>query len=462
MSIDKNRHKLNAAALLIKEERNFMLKNIVAATIAISTAAAPVAVAADDNPTVYIAGDSTACVYGEDENYALPRGGWGMYLGEFLNGAEVVDLAKSGRSSKSFTVEDEYKEIFDNIEEGDYLLIQFGHNDAKNSSQEDIENRYTDPTGDKDTEGSFKHSLYTNYIIPAQEKGATPILLTPVSRNKFDEKGKVTDSHGLYDDAIRELAGELDMPYVDMTDATADLYNEIGPLKAKDFHAIFKDTSKGEDGFDNTHFNRAGARLMAALTALRLQAVCSNTIGAYVNNEAVNALTEMTVTRGDYTAEVVRLFGIEAEGSDCFGDVAADDENYGAIVTAKAAGIVAGNEKGKFMPHEPVTTEDMAVIMYRALRYVGALNENGDTSPLSVYSNSDYISEYAREAVAQLTDKGILDAELASSEDKLQPKASANSDSVMDIIARSFEAYTSALELTSGGDMSLDELEKVE
>lgn len=438
-----------------------MLKRAVAATLIISAMAMPVTVMADNETTVYIAGDSTACEYGYDDNYALPRGGWGMYLGEFLKGAEVVDLAKSGRSSKSFTAEDEYKEIFDNIDEGDYLLIQFGHNDAKKSSQEDLESRYTDPSGDKDTEGSFKHSLYTNYILPAQEKGATPVLLTPVSRNKFDDEGKVTDSHGLYDDAIRELAGELDMPYVDMTSATTDLYNQLGPSKAKDFHAIFKDTQKGDDGFDNTHFNRMGAKLIAALTALRLQATYPDTLGTYVDNTAINNLTSATVTRGEFTAMITRLFGFEAEAKDCFSDVSAEDENYSAIAIAKAAGIVAGNEKGEFMPDEPVTNEDMAVITYRALVKAGAMAEDKGAKP-SGYNDSSDISPYAEEAMAQLINKNILDTELISGNNTLMPKSAASTDSVMDITARSFETYTTALNLTSNGDMSLDELEKVE
>ena len=106
----------------------------IAAVAAAAAMLMPAAVNADDSVKVYIAGDSTACNYGEDENYALPRGGWGMYLGKYIDGAEVINCAKSGRSSKSLVAEDEYKEIMDNIKEGDYLLIQFGHNDAKTAA----------------------------------------------------------------------------------------------------------------------------------------------------------------------------------------------------------------------------------------------------------------------------------------------------------------------------------------
>ena len=68
-----------------------------------------------------------------------------------------------------------------------------------------IQNRYTDADGDVKTEGSFKNSLYKNYIEPAEEKGAKPVLLTPIVRHEFDENGKVIDAHGHYDDAILQI-----------------------------------------------------------------------------------------------------------------------------------------------------------------------------------------------------------------------------------------------------------------
>ena len=149
---------------------------------------------ASDETNIFIVGDSTSCIYGYDDNYALPRAGWGMYLGDFLRSKyHVEDLAMSGRSSKSFATEDNYKKLLSEMNDGDYVLIQFGHNDAKNKTEADIQNRYTDADGDVKTEGSFKNSLYKNYIEPAEEKGAKPVLLTPIVRHEFDENGKVID-----------------------------------------------------------------------------------------------------------------------------------------------------------------------------------------------------------------------------------------------------------------------------
>ncbi|MBR1736681.1 MAG: hypothetical protein IJ736_06640, partial [Firmicutes bacterium] len=191
-----------------------IFKKVISAAVSVSMlftacVSAQNVFADDTAKKIYIVGDSTACIYGKDDKYAIPRGGWGMYFQDFLkDGPEVIDLALSGRSSKSFTSEEEYQKLKDELGSGDYLIIQFGHNDQKKSSDEDLEKRYTDPEGGKDDEGSFKNSLYTNYIKLAQDKGAKPIILTPVTRRSFDEKGKIKDVHGLYDDAVRELASE--------------------------------------------------------------------------------------------------------------------------------------------------------------------------------------------------------------------------------------------------------------
>ena len=142
---------------------------------------------ASDETNIFIVGDSTSCIYGYDDNYALPRAGWGMYLGDFLRSKyHVEDFAMSGRSSKSFATEDNYKKLLSEMNEGDYVLIQFGHNDAKKSNENDLKNRYTDSEGDINTEGSFKNSLYKNYIEPAERKRVQrPVLVTPIVRHEL-------------------------------------------------------------------------------------------------------------------------------------------------------------------------------------------------------------------------------------------------------------------------------------
>ena len=125
---------------------------------------------------VYMVGDSTVCSFEDD--YYYPRYGYGTQLHKYLKEeASVVNLALSGRSSKSFLLESNYQTLKDSISEGDYLLIGFGHNDEKTE-----EGRYTNPNTSISEDGSLKKSLYDNYIKIAQDVGATPILLTPIVR----------------------------------------------------------------------------------------------------------------------------------------------------------------------------------------------------------------------------------------------------------------------------------------
>lgn len=426
------------------------LKN--AAAVAMATLMlAPSCVFASD---VYIAGDSTACEYGEDEKYALPRGGWGMYLDEFMaDGVNVVNCAKSGRSSKSLVVEDEYKKIFDNIKEGDYLLIQFGHNDAKNTKPEDIELRYTEPEGDKDTAGSFKNSLYVNYIKPALDKGAKPVLLTPISRRKFDEGGRITDSHGRYDDAIRELAEELNILCIDMTEVTSVLYDSYGENGTKLFHAVFADTSKG---IDNTHLNRVGAEYVASLVADEAMKYDADGLGSLVDESALIA-DQKYITRGEFTADIVRMLAIDTKAEDNFADVKTDDVNYEAIAVAKAAGIVNGNEKGQFMSDELLTLQDMYVITARALEYKGVLKVQESDSAEGCFNN---LSPYAKAGAATLMDAGMLD-NLRLMSSLVDGKRNVSGFDTVPMLVSAYEKNVEAQQAATE-EISLDELEKVE
>lgn len=378
-------------------------------------------VSAEENSksTVFVVGDSTACEYGYDNNYIIPRAGWGMYLDEFLNdNADVVDLALSGRSSKSFTVEDNYKTLLSSMKEGDFVLIQFGHNDAKQSSEEDKANRYTSAEGDKDTAGTFKNSLYVNYIKPAMEAGATPVLLTPISRHSFDDQGNVEDTHGLYDDAVLELAEELDLDCIDMTSITAQLYNDLGADMAIVYHAVFRDTSKGTDGYDTTHLNHFGGANIARNVAYNMYDIDStkNLVDIEnVNNDDLYCLGQ--ITRAEFVAELVRLTGrdviMDDEGkyqlvefAPDFNDVAADSEYASALGLAKELGIARGDDKGNFNGDSLLTMQDMCVLVSNMFSISGRpLKDNVLVRDVTV----ENVSDYAKSSVT-----GVLNSFYAS------------------------------------------------
>lgn len=219
--------------------------------------------------TIWVIGDSTVSAF--NDAYCYPRYGWGTKLQEFVDSDqyEVVNLAVSGASSKDFTTMANYQTLLNGMSEGDFLFIGFGHNDEKTE-----EARYTNPNGDYTTEGSFAHSLYTNYIAKAQEKGCTPILCTPIVRRTTSDTWPSANLHitsdvvgfpgGDYPQAIRDLGTTLGITVVDMTAMTKELYDSMGVNETLYLHAW---TSSKESSVDNTHTNNWGAQYNAYLIA---------------------------------------------------------------------------------------------------------------------------------------------------------------------------------------------------
>lgn len=206
---------------------------------------------------IFIAGDSTASAYGPE---VYPRMGWGQVLGDFYAGdINVVDLAQSGRSSRSFIDEGFFAELEKRIGADDILLIQFGHNDEKIHSPE----RYTA------AETDYKEYL-GKYIDMAQQKGATAVLLTSIVRRKFED-GRLVPTHGKYPDAVRELAADTGTVLIDMTRLSGQYVAGLGEEQSK---AVYLHMA-GPDGpvEDNTHFSETGAYAMAALVVEGLNAL---------------------------------------------------------------------------------------------------------------------------------------------------------------------------------------------
>lgn len=204
--------------------------------------------------SVFIAGDSTACNY---DAARAPRTGWGQVLQNFFTDDIIVqNFAVSGRSSKSFIEEGHLNKIVNLIKPNDYLLIQFGHNDQKTGDTA----RYTDP------KSTFKTYL-TQYVNEARAKGAIPVLVTPVNRYKFSGSHLVP-THGEYPQAMIDLGKELNVPVIDITEKSKQLFETLGPEKT---FKLFLNLDPGESPNypkgvkDNTHFALSGATEIAKL-----------------------------------------------------------------------------------------------------------------------------------------------------------------------------------------------------
>lgn len=242
---------------------------------------------------LWVIGDSTLSAF--DDNYYYPRYGYGTMLECYLDQSiEVKNIALSGRSSKSYTMEPEYHTLLEGMKKGDFLIIGFGHNDEKTE-----EGRYTNANGDFKTEGSFAHSLYENYIRPAGQAGCVPILCTPIvrrteSREWADENlHKTEDVEGFpggdYRQAIIDLGKEMHIAVVDMTEYTRRLYDDMTPRNTLYLHAW---TSNREIGVDNTHTNMWGARVNAWTVLKKIKEMGIKGLSEYIINTDDNLLND--------------------------------------------------------------------------------------------------------------------------------------------------------------------------
>ena len=209
-------------------------------------------------PTVYIAGDSTVQTY--DAAAYAPQAGWGQMIDRFFgDGVAFSNHAIGGRSSKNFITQGRLDDILRGIRPGDYLFVQFGHNDATQG----VDDRYASPA-------DYKEYLRT-YVHGARQRGATPVLVTPVSRRSFDATtGLANISFPEYVDKMKELAAEEGVELVDLSASSRAYLNEIGAEAAKSVFlwvdpGIFPNRPSGTQ--DDTHFQEYGAIQMARLIA---------------------------------------------------------------------------------------------------------------------------------------------------------------------------------------------------
>lgn len=325
-------------------------------------------------PTVWIIGDSTVSSFAD--NYYYPRYGWGTQIDKYLDGTyEVKNIALSGRSSKSYVNDKEYKELTAGMKQGDYLLIGFGHNDEKAEAD-----RYTDPNGDYKTAGSFANSLYENYIKPAQAAGTTVIFCTPIVRRTATAEWSDSNLHitkdsgdfkgGDYAQSIRNLGKELNIPVVDMTKMTKELYDTLGPDETVNLHAW---TSSKATSVDNTHTNIYGGTYNAYLVTKTIKELGVAGISEHITAKEAPVKADVLKSNPDYKeaeysgelkqSELWKDAGV-FKGS-IFGDIGGDPN------LIKDKFILEGNEDGSI--HIAVngkgkissTTDGMAMYYYK-------------------------------------------------------------------------------------------------
>jgi lysophospholipase L1-like esterase len=213
--------------------------------------------------TLYLVGDSTMAEKADAAHN--PEVGWGMRLPRFLDTTRVVvrNHAANGRSTKRFIDEGRWDSVLVRVRPGDYVLVQFAHNDGHLADPA----RYVAPyTG-------FRRNL-ERMVAETRARGATPIVASPVVRRYFNAHGVLTDAHGPYGYVLRQVARDLAVPFLDLQLLTEDLVLSYGPERSKSLYLWVAEGAYPRFPAakrDNTHFVDAGATEVARLAARALR-----------------------------------------------------------------------------------------------------------------------------------------------------------------------------------------------
>lgn len=206
--------------------------------------------------TLYCIGDSTMANKKDPEKN--PEHGWAQVLQPFFKeNVTVINKAVNGRSTRSFINEKRWDSIYNKLQKGDYVFIEFGHNDQKIEDS----TRYTNP------HTAYRYNLI-RFVKESREKGAIPVLLTSISRRNFNEKGVLVPTHGEYPLEVRLVAQQLNVPFIDLEYYTELLEQSYGPEKSKKLHLHFKageNTFYDKDKADDTHLSLLGATNIAQI-----------------------------------------------------------------------------------------------------------------------------------------------------------------------------------------------------
>ncbi|SOC79312.1 pectate lyase, PelA/Pel-15E family [Salinimicrobium sediminis] len=213
-------------------------------------------VGAQEKPTLFLIGDSTMSDKKDpDKN---PEHGWGQMLPELMTSdINIENHAVNGRSTRSFIAEGRWEKVKEQLKPGDFVFIQFGHNDQKVNDPA----RYTNPFT------QYRSNL-EKFVRETREKGATPVLFSSIVRRNFNENEVLIDTHGQYPLVVRMVANDMNVPFIDMQLLTERLEIMYGPQDSKQLHLHLE---PGEDPYeprgvtDDTHLSKTGATIVATL-----------------------------------------------------------------------------------------------------------------------------------------------------------------------------------------------------
>ncbi|MCH5185322.1 MAG: S-layer homology domain-containing protein, partial [Oscillospiraceae bacterium] len=338
-------------------------------------------------PVIYIAGDSTAQTYDQASRY--PQYGWGQVISDYLDGnVKTENRSMAGRSSKSYDNDGRLDNILTEIHPGDYVFIQFGHNDGSEKPE-----RYI-------SIDDFKKLITDKYIGETVKRGGIPVLLTPTPHFSPDDNGRFSETIVDYSQAIREVAESTGVPLIDIHKDAVAKWNELGKEEVSRYYFICEpgeSVQYPEGTDDHTHFKEPGARAIAKLVAegmknanIMAESVIS---GPQVfkdtrNHWAEDIINKMrdlefvkgtgenefspdgTVTRAEFLSMSMKAADVPGRGYDKeknYSDVSDGNVFRFQIQGAREKNIIAEEmiENNKFSPDKAITRGEMASMLVR-------------------------------------------------------------------------------------------------
>lgn len=210
-------------------------------------------------PVLYLIGDSTMA---NKPDLEYPERGWGQLLTTFFDSTLIIENhAQNGRSTRSFIYEGRWDSIMSKLKPGDFAVIQFGHNDSSESKV----GRHTLPD-------EYRYNL-SKFVIETLNKGAHPIICTPIARRKFVD-GALSDTHGIYPNIARQVAQKLNIPLIDMTISSMELLTSLGEEKTLSLFlqipaSVYEKYPEGK--IDNTHLSEKGAIAISSIFVAQIK-----------------------------------------------------------------------------------------------------------------------------------------------------------------------------------------------
>lgn len=309
--------------------------------------------------------------YAEDDStadYYIQGDGFGNYLQKYLSSKITVkNLALAGTTAKTYTATDNYNELMNSVQQGDYVILSFGNDDCKSNIDSVID-------GTVEDKNSFAGYMYNYYIKPLLEKNVIIVMLTPFAERRYDTNGAFDPAVFKQTDILTQLVVDYGLYFVNTYDVSSEIYTTMGEEGGKVLNAY------DESGLMANTLSEFGADLMAKRILNNLT-YSSISLKDYVLTDKINSNSKMT--RADFICMVMNVLKVKGEANTNFDDVTKGKYYYDAIGLAKTYGIVEATENNKIEPEAALNGEMVQSILENASKFMAKNTDLADVYGLA-------------------------------------------------------------------------------